>query len=84
MRIVMGLLQVGRCQICEWPLAEKIEDGCTIDSCSYRPDEGSSEYYRIQDRRLRLAQLKDRVKADNDLMDEIESNLAFPSGLGKS
>ena len=71
----MGLLKLGRCSVCDWPLADSIEEGCTLDSCSYRPDEGSAEYYRIRDRRLRLAALKDRVEHDNDLMDEIERSI---------
>ena len=72
----MGLLKFGRCPICDWPIVPIGEQGCTVDSCSYRPDEGSPEYYRTQGRRLALARLKDRVKADNDLMDEIEADLA--------
>jgi hypothetical protein len=69
------LLNVGRCPVCDWPLAESTEQGCTLDSCSYRPEEGSAEFYRIRDRRFRLEQLKARVKADNDLMDEIEASI---------
>lgn len=26
-----------RCAVCGWPLAERIEDGCTRGNCSYRP-----------------------------------------------
>lgn len=71
----MGLLKLGRCAVCDWPLAATVAEGCTIDSCSYRPYEGTPEYARIQERRLHLAQLRDRVKADNDLIDEIERTI---------
>lgn len=45
---------VKRCKICDWPLAKTREEGCVEDSCSYRPPEGSSEWYRIQERRRSL------------------------------
>lgn len=76
----MGLLKLGKCPICDWPLAATTAEGCTIDNCSYRPDEGSPEHHRIRQRRLFLAQLKDRVKADNNLMDELEQLLEVPDG----
>lgn len=43
-----------RCLICGWPLQDGIEKGCTADSCSYRPPEGSVEYQRIKRRREAL------------------------------
>ena len=44
-----------RCVICDWPLAERREDGCVPGDCSYRPREGSEEWRRIQRRRDDLA-----------------------------
>lgn len=44
-----------RCKICGWPLQPTIDKGCTEESCSYRPAEGSAEFYRIQARRAELA-----------------------------
>lgn len=41
----------GRCQICGWPLEKSMEDGCIAESCSYRPREGSEEWYELKDRR---------------------------------
>lgn len=76
----MGFLKLGHCPVCDWPLQATADQGCTRDSCSYRPDEGSPEFYRIRGRRLQLAILKGRVKASNDLMDEIERDLALPNG----
>lgn len=26
-----------KCEICGWPLRDKVEDGCTKESCSMRP-----------------------------------------------
>lgn len=40
-----------RCPICDWPLHERQEDGCVEGNCSYRPQEGSPEHCRIQQRR---------------------------------
>jgi hypothetical protein len=40
-----------RCLICDWPLMESEDQGCTVLSCSYRPEEGSPEYCRIKQRR---------------------------------
>jgi hypothetical protein len=38
--------EVKRCEICDWPLAEKAKDGCVPGNCSYRisPREGSDEW----------------------------------------
>lgn len=33
----IGKWDESRCRICGWPLVEKIEDGCTKESCSMRP-----------------------------------------------
>lgn len=68
----MGLLKLGRCPICEWPLSATEADGCTLDNCSYRPHEGTDEYYRIRDRREQLARLKKETAASNAFMDELE------------
>lgn len=45
---------VPRCQVCDWPLAASIEDGCVPNNCSYRPEQGSEEYARISRRRREL------------------------------
>ena len=43
-----------RCQICDWPIKKTIQEGCVPGNCSFRPAEGSPEYYRIQERRRQL------------------------------
>jgi hypothetical protein len=43
-----------QCEVCGWTLKEKIEDGCVPGNCSYRPEQGSEEYRRIQERRVWL------------------------------
>lgn len=70
------LLNAGRCPVCDWPLAASREQGCVADDCSYRPKEGSPEYYRIQRRRQCLALLAARTAESNALMDEIERDLS--------
>ena len=45
----------GRCKICGWPLAESRDLGCFQGDCSYRPEDGSPEWYRIKARRDALA-----------------------------
>lgn len=42
-----------RCPICDWPLANSVDEGCIPGNCSYRPDPHASpeEYARIQRRR---------------------------------
>jgi len=47
---------VVRCEVCDWPLKESIEDGCVAGNCAYRPDKGSPEYHRIQKRRRELVE----------------------------
>lgn len=49
---------VPRCPVCLFPLADKLEDGCVPGNCSYRPPEGSPEYYRIQARRRELEEMR--------------------------
>jgi len=48
-----------RCAICDWPLHERVEDGCTADSCSYRPRRATiAQEWRAalaQERRAALA-----------------------------
>lgn len=44
-----------RCEICGWPLAASIDEGCIPGNCSYRPESGSDEWYRIQRQREKLA-----------------------------
>lgn len=44
-----------RCEICDWPLHDTIDKGCTAESCSYRPDVGSEEHRRIAARRKEIA-----------------------------
>lgn len=45
------MYEPGRCQVCGWPLAGSVEDGCVEGNCSMRPREGSEEYYRLKERR---------------------------------
>lgn len=40
-----------RCEVCDWPYEQT---GCQPGNCSYRPNEGTAEYDRIQKRRERL------------------------------
>ena len=40
-----------RCPICDWPIVPVGEPGCWKDNCSYRPEQGSPEWYRIEVRR---------------------------------
>lgn len=42
---------MSRCEVCGWPLAVSREKGCMAGDCSYRPDQGSAEWYRIKARR---------------------------------
>jgi len=37
-----------RCERCGWPLAKSRDEGCVLGDCSYRPPEGSDEYYRMK------------------------------------
>jgi hypothetical protein len=43
-----------QCKICDWPIHDSIDNGCTADSCSYRPFEGTKEYFRIERRKANL------------------------------
>ena len=45
---------VARCEVCDWPLRERKEDGCVKGNCSFRPDVGSDDHKRIQKRRAEL------------------------------
>ena len=45
---------VKRCRVCDWPLRERMEDGCVEGNCSYRPAQGTEEHARIQARRAFL------------------------------
>lgn len=42
---------VKRCRICNWPIRETVQEGCTDGSCSYRPKDGTDEHRRITARR---------------------------------
>jgi hypothetical protein len=44
-----------RCEVCDWPLAKTMEEGCVPGNCSYRPHKGTAEYFRIKKRREELA-----------------------------
>lgn len=44
-----------RCEICDWPLHDTIDKGCTAESCSYRPEFGSEEHRLIAARRKEIA-----------------------------
>lgn len=43
-----------RCPICEWPLADSREKGCVTGDCSFRPRDGTYDYYRIKERRAAI------------------------------
>ena len=45
---------VARCEVCDWPLRERKEDGCVKGNCSFRPDVGSDDHKRLQKRRAEL------------------------------
>ena len=49
------LTDPSRCQVCDWPLAESADNGCVTGNCSYRPEQGSPEWHRIERRRAALA-----------------------------
>lgn len=55
------LYEEGRCQVCGWSLMPRMDEGCTPESCSMRPVEGSPEWYRLKERREWLAA---RAKGD--------------------
>lgn len=48
-------VEEGRCPICSWPYAESREKGCVPGDCSYRPQEGTTEYERVKRNRERPA-----------------------------
>lgn len=43
-----------RCEVCNWPLAASVAEGCVPGNCSYRPDPDSDEGRWIQQRREEL------------------------------
>lgn len=45
------LYDTARCQICGWPFAQRMEDGCVPGSCGMRPREYSEEWFRLKERR---------------------------------
>lgn len=45
----------GRCEVCDWPLKERMEDGCVAGNCARRPGEHTDDYRRIRERRAALA-----------------------------
>lgn len=49
-----------RCVICDWPLKERMEDGCIPGNCSYRPLDRSHEWDLLTHRRA----LVERMKAE--------------------
>lgn len=49
-----------RCDVCGWSLAVSRDLGCVKGDCSYRPREGSDEWYRI---RARIATLAPKPEA---------------------
>lgn len=53
-----------RCAICDWPISERTEDGCTLLSCSFRPAHGSDDHRRIERRREDLQSLATRYGLD--------------------
>lgn len=60
----------GRCQICGWVLRSKMEDGCTAESCSYRPSDRSEEWRSLDRRRKWLkarAALSEATKEEQNV-----------------
>jgi hypothetical protein len=43
-----------RCPICDWLFASNRDGGCVLGDCSYRPNQYSQEWYRIQQNRSRM------------------------------
>ena len=54
-----GGMATPRCMVCNWPLHERPEDGCTAASCSYRPERNSDEWVRIERRKVAMGTLAD-------------------------
>lgn len=46
--------EVLRCIICGFPLANSVDEGCVPGNCSYRPPHGSTEYARIQEKKVSI------------------------------
>lgn len=44
----------GRCDVCDWTLAESRDKGCVPGDCAYRPTEGTDEWLRIKARRVEV------------------------------
>lgn len=44
-----------KCPVCDWTFAKSANEGCVPGNCSYRPYEGSAEWWRIKKRRDELA-----------------------------
>jgi len=68
-----------RCEICDWPLATRIEDGCVPGNCSYRPKEGSDEHRRIRERRESLARGEDPRAGDVRVLGQPATRLTPPA-----
>lgn len=43
-----------RCPVCDWPMSLDQADGCRPNNCTFRPIEGSADWYRIKRRRAEL------------------------------
>ena len=50
---------VPRCLVCDFPLVDKVEEGCVPGNCSYRPALGTAEYTHIANRRAALLAAED-------------------------
>lgn len=57
-----------RCEICDWPLVDDPEKGCTADNCSYRPDD-RAEQLRIAERRAQVGARKAPAQAADGAAD---------------
>jgi hypothetical protein len=66
-RAVRASLAENRCPLCDWPLKERMADGCVAGSCSFRPREGSAEALRWDIRRKALA----RIAPSDDVLREM-------------
>lgn len=66
-----------RCPICEWPMAERREDGCVPGDCAFRPREHTPEWDRVVRNRKRLATEQEEVKGNLVFRDETGNPVAI-------
>lgn len=56
-----------RCPICDWPFALTCEQGCVPGDCSYRPNVGSDEWFRIKRNRDKMTAPESLPSRDTNL-----------------